>query len=111
MFPRRAVASVTGIWGMAGAVGGILIAKAARLLLDYYKSFGNIEIGYYVMFIICGPAYLLACLIMPLLVPQMKKIEIQNDFKHISLLKNSHCHWCRSRHWTILCSRTCGSRC
>ena len=38
MFPKRAVASITGIAGMAGGVGGIVISKSAGYLFDYYKS-------------------------------------------------------------------------
>ncbi len=36
MFPKKAVASVTGIGGMAGAAGGLLIARAAGLLLAHF---------------------------------------------------------------------------
>jgi ACS family hexuronate transporter-like MFS transporter len=76
MFPKKTVGSVTGIGGMAGAIGGILIAKAAGDLLDHYKELGSIEIGYYILFIICGTAYLLAWVIMHFLVPRMKPIEL-----------------------------------
>ena len=76
MFPRRAVASVTGIGGMAGAVGGILIARLAGRLFDHYKALGHIETGYYIMFIICGLAYLTAWGIMHLLVPKFKTIDL-----------------------------------
>ncbi len=76
MFPRRAVASVTGIGGMAGAFGGILIARLAGKLFDYYKGIGQIETGYYIMFIICGSAYLTAWGVMHLLVPKFKPISI-----------------------------------
>jgi ACS family hexuronate transporter-like MFS transporter len=75
MFPKKTVASVTGMGGMAGAIGGILIARLAGLLFDHYKALGKIETGYYIMFIICGLAYLTAWLIMHLLVPKMKRIE------------------------------------
>ena len=74
MFPKSATASVTGIGGMFGAVGGILIAKAAGKLFDHYKSVGDNETGYLIMFIVCGVAYLLAWLIMHFLVPKLKKI-------------------------------------
>lgn len=37
MFPKKAVSSVTGIGGMAGAVGGILIARLAGSLFDAFK--------------------------------------------------------------------------
>jgi MFS transporter, ACS family, hexuronate transporter len=74
MFPKRAVASVVGIGGMAGAFGGIAIAKLAGALFDYYKGTGHLETGYYIMFIICGSAYLLAWGLMHLLTPRMKPI-------------------------------------
>ena len=76
MFPKKTVGSVTGIGGMAGALGGLLIAKLAGLLFDHYKASGNIETGYYIMFIICGVAYITAWLIMHGLVPRMKRVEI-----------------------------------
>lgn len=77
MFPKKAVASVTGIGGMAGAVGGIIIAKLAGALFDYYKSVGSIETGYYIMFIICGLAYVLAWFLFYIvLVPKYKKVEV-----------------------------------
>ena len=76
MFPKKTVGSVTGIGGMAGALGGMLIAKLAGLLFDHYKALGNIEMGYYIMFLICGSAYLAAWLIMHFLVPKMKRVEL-----------------------------------
>jgi len=77
MFPKKSVASVTGIGGMAGAFGGLLISKLAGLLFDHYKALGQIETGYYIMFIICGLAYLSAWLIMHVLVPSMKPIKMK----------------------------------
>lgn len=76
MFPKRAIASVTGIGGMAGALGGIIIAKSAGILFDHYKALGDIRIGYGIIFMICASAYLLAWLLMHLLVPRFKKIEL-----------------------------------
>lgn len=76
MFPKRATASVTGIGGMFGALGGIVIAKAAGLLFDHYSSIGNEKQGYFIMFIICGLAYITAWLIMHLLVPKMKPVKL-----------------------------------
>lgn len=75
MFPKSTTASVTGIGGMFGAVGGILIAKSAGKLFDHYKVIGDKETGYLIMFIICSIAYLLAWLIMHFLLPKMKKID------------------------------------
>jgi len=75
MFPKKAVASVTGIGGMAGALGGILIAWSAGLLLKHFTTLGKVEVGYSILFIICATAYLLAWLVMHLLVPKFKKIS------------------------------------
>jgi len=74
MFPKKTVASVTGIGGMAGAVGGILIARAAGLLLKHYTALGKVEVGYGIIFVICGVAYITAWTLMHLLVPKFKKI-------------------------------------
>ncbi len=75
MFPKKTVASVTGIGGMAGAVGGILLSWSAGLLLKHFAALNKIEVGYGIMFIICGVAYILAWTVMHLLVPKFKKIE------------------------------------
>jgi ACS family hexuronate transporter-like MFS transporter len=76
MFPKKAVASVTGLGGMAGSVGGIILAAAAGILLDHFKALGNIETGYYIMFLICGSAYLIAWVVINMLAPKMKRVEI-----------------------------------
>jgi ACS family hexuronate transporter-like MFS transporter len=76
MFPKRATASVTGIGGMFGAAGGILLtALVQKNMFVYYRSIGKIETAYYIMFFICGAAYLVAWLIMHFLVPKMKRIS------------------------------------
>lgn len=77
MFPKRATASVTGIGGMFGGLGGILLSVLVqKRMFVYYESIGQIQTGYYIMFFICGAAYLLAWFIMHLLVPKMKAIEL-----------------------------------
>jgi ACS family hexuronate transporter-like MFS transporter len=76
MFPKKAVASVTGIGGMAGAFGGILIAWAAGLLLKHFTALGRVEVGYGIMFVVCGLAYLIAWLVMHFLVPKLKRVEL-----------------------------------
>ena len=77
MFPKKATASVTGIGGMFGALGGILLTLLVQKnMFVYYTKIGQIETGYFIMFCICGASYLLAWLIMHLLVPRMKKVEL-----------------------------------
>jgi MFS transporter, ACS family, hexuronate transporter len=76
MFPKKAVASVTGIGGMAGAAGGILVAQAAGLMLKHYAAIDKVQVGYSFLFIFCGIAYVLAWLIMHLLVPRLKRVVL-----------------------------------
>ena len=76
MFPKKTVGSVTGLGGMAGAIGGILIAYVAGKLFDHYKSLGHLQTGYYIMFFICGSTYLIAWLIMHYLAPRMKLVNL-----------------------------------
>lgn len=74
MFPKKAVASVSGIGGMAGAVGGMLIAWGTGILLDHFKALGEIETGYGIIFVVCALAYIIAWCLMHLLVPKFKQI-------------------------------------
>lgn len=74
MFPKKAVASIVGIGGMAGGIGGVLVTKSGGALFDHYKALGHIETGYTIMFVFCGVAYLLAWAIMKALVPKYKII-------------------------------------
>lgn len=69
MFPRKAVGSVVGFGGMAGAVGGMLVATLAGLILQVTGS-------YMVLFIISGSAYVIAYFIFNLLVPKLDVIDI-----------------------------------
>jgi len=69
MFPRKAVASVVGLGGTFGAVGGMLIAVTAGFILEYTGS-------YLILFIIAGSLYLVALFVINLLVPEIKEIEI-----------------------------------
>lgn len=76
MFPKKAVASVVGIGGMIGAVGGVIVAKSAGILLDHFNNLGEIETGYYFMFIFCALAYLIAWGLFSFLVPKMQKVDL-----------------------------------
>jgi ACS family hexuronate transporter-like MFS transporter len=70
MFPRRAVASVVGIGGFGGAVGGMLIATFTGFLLQFTGS-------YVPVFIMAGSAYLTALLIMHSIVPRLERANIE----------------------------------
>jgi ACS family hexuronate transporter-like MFS transporter len=75
-FPKKAVSSVTGIGGMAGAVGGAFISYVAGGILEHFKGLGHIETGYVIMFAIAGSAYLLAWIIMQVFAPKVKKVTL-----------------------------------
>jgi ACS family hexuronate transporter-like MFS transporter len=69
MFPRHAVGTVVGFGGMAGAVGGMLIAKLTGYILQTTGS-------YVPVFIIAGAAYLIALGVVHLLAPRLEKADI-----------------------------------
>jgi ACS family hexuronate transporter-like MFS transporter len=73
-FPKKVVSSITGIGGLAGAVGGAFISYIAGGILQHFKNLGHIETGYVVMFTIAGSAYLLAWIIMTVFAPKNKKV-------------------------------------
>lgn len=84
MFPKSAVATITGIGGMAGGVGSYLINKGSGVLFDYsantgmkFFGFEGINSGYFIIFSICAVAYLLGWLIMKALVPKYKPIVVE----------------------------------
>jgi ACS family hexuronate transporter-like MFS transporter len=64
MFPRAAVASVVGIGGAAGALGGVLVQKAAGYIVAWTNS-------YFLMFVISGSIYLVALAMIHLLSPRL----------------------------------------
>jgi ACS family hexuronate transporter-like MFS transporter len=71
IFPRKATASVTGIGGFAGAVGGALIAQLVGGLLQ------NLGMdGYVIPFLIASTGYFIALAIMHLLIPEIKPLKL-----------------------------------
>jgi ACS family hexuronate transporter-like MFS transporter len=76
MFPKRTVSSVIGIGGMAGSVGGIIFQPLVGWILDYFQRAGNKGLGYNLIFLICGFAYMLAWLVMHFLAPKMQPVRL-----------------------------------
>lgn len=85
MFPKSAIATITGIGGMAGGIGSFLINKGAGSLFTYSENLGEAftflgfegkQAGYMIVFCICAVAYLIAWFIMKALVPKYKPIEL-----------------------------------
>jgi ACS family hexuronate transporter-like MFS transporter len=84
MFPKGAIATVTGIGGMAGGIGSMILQKSAGNLFVYagetnmtFFGFQGKPAGYFIIFCICAFAYLIGWSIMKLLVPKMKLISVQ----------------------------------
>jgi ACS family hexuronate transporter-like MFS transporter len=69
LFPRRAVGSVVGIGGMAGAVGGILMQAASGRIKEATGS-------YLTMFIIAGAVYFLGLTAIHLLAPRLERAKL-----------------------------------
>lgn len=81
MFPKHAVGTITGIGGMAGGFGSLLINKSSGMLFDFttntnmkFMGFEGIDSGYFIIFCFCAFAYLLGWVIMKSLVPKYKLI-------------------------------------
>ncbi|WP_408022198.1 MFS transporter [Sphingobacterium sp.] len=81
-FPKRAIATVTGIGGLAGGVGAFIINKTSGWLFDYAKEtqmtfmgFQGEEAGYFIIFSFCAIAYLIAWVVMKTLVPKLILIK------------------------------------
>jgi ACS family hexuronate transporter-like MFS transporter len=69
LFPAQAVGSVVGIGGMAGAVGGMLIAKIVGYILQWTGS-------YRIPFLMAGSAYLIALGAIHILTPRLEPARI-----------------------------------
>jgi MFS transporter, ACS family, hexuronate transporter len=83
IFPKRAVAAIAGIGGMAGALGGMLFPMFTGALLDYYHKAGNETTGYAILFAICSSAYVVAFAINHVLAPRFEHLELgANSGKH-----------------------------
>jgi len=81
MFPQGAIATVTGIGGMAGGIGSMILQKVAGNLFVYagetnmtFFGFVGKPAGYFVIFCICAVAYLIGWMLMKALVPRYKLI-------------------------------------
>jgi MFS transporter, ACS family, hexuronate transporter len=69
LFPAQAVASVVGLGGMAGAIGGMLMAKMVGYILQWTGS-------YRIPFLMAGSAYLVALAMVHLLTPRLEPAKL-----------------------------------
>ena len=85
MYPKSAIATITGIGTMTGGIASFAINKGAGWLFDYTEGLGSafhflgfegLEAGYMIIFCYCAVAYLIAWACMKTLVPRYKKVEL-----------------------------------
>ena len=86
MFPKSAVATITGIGAMAGGVGSFLINKGSGMLFDHaaemgeafkFAGFTGKPAGYMIIFCICAVAYLIGWSVMKGLVPKYEPVVVK----------------------------------
>ena len=86
MFPKSAVATITGIGAMAGGVGSFLINKGSGMLFDYAAQMGDAfafagftgkPAAYMIVFCICAVAYLIGWSVMKALVPKYEPVVVK----------------------------------
>ena len=84
MFPKYAIATITGIGAMAGGIGSFIINKGSGVLFDYaaqqadnfaFMGFTGKPAAYMIVFCICAVAYLIGWIVMKALVPKYKPIQ------------------------------------
>ncbi|QEC52246.1 ACS family hexuronate transporter-like MFS transporter [Anseongella ginsenosidimutans] len=68
MFPKKAVASVVGIGGVWGAIGGTILTAATGYIVN--------AAGYLPIFIYASCAYLIALLLIHLLAPKLERAKL-----------------------------------
>lgn len=86
MFPKSAIATITGIGSMAGGIGSMLINWASGHLFVYaeeqgaafqFMGFEGKPAGYMIIFSICAVAYLIGWVVMKALVPKYKPVVMK----------------------------------
>ena len=86
MFPKSAVATVTGIGAMAGGIGSYLINRGSGLLFTYAEKQGDLfaffgftgkPAAYMIVFCICAVAYLIGWSVMKILVPRHSPVVLK----------------------------------
>ncbi len=77
MFPKRAVASVIGLGGMAGSAGGFIFPILTGKLLDSFGASGRVTTGYAILFGICGCMYLVAFALNHVCAPKFEPFKLR----------------------------------
>lgn len=76
MFPKYAVASVIGLGGLAGALGGMYFPIYCGQMLDKFTAQGNVTAGYAILFSICAFAYLITFVVHHFFAPKFEQVKV-----------------------------------
>ena len=77
MFPKKSVASVIGIGGMAGSAGGFIFPIITGYMLDHFEALHKVTAGYSLLFGICACMYLIAFALHHLCAPRFEPITLK----------------------------------
>lgn len=72
IFPKKAVATVVGLSGFTGAIGGALAASLVGLVLEVTNS-------YFLILSIAGFSYLIAWMILKFMIPKIEPIKLEME--------------------------------
>jgi ACS family hexuronate transporter-like MFS transporter len=75
MFPRGAVATVVGLGGFAGAMGGVAFQRLIGYVLQQDPT------AYGTIFMVCGVIYVIALALMHLLAPRMEPVDLTASWR------------------------------
>ena len=79
MFPKKSVASVIGIGGMAGSAGGFIFPILTGYMLDHFEALHRVTAGYAVLFGICACMYLIAFALHHLCAPRFEPVVLHSQ--------------------------------
>lgn len=76
LFPKKTVATITGITGLAGGLGSFIINQGSGTLITYCEAnLGGKSIAYTIIFSYCAVAYILGWLCMKVFTPKFRPIK------------------------------------
>jgi len=76
LFPKKAVATITGITGLAGGLGSFILTKGSGMLFDYsIEHWGSANTGYTIVFSYCAVAYIIGWTCMKVFAPKFNPIK------------------------------------
>ncbi len=77
IFLKKDVATVVGLGGLAGSLGGMVFPWLTGRLLDHFHAIGKVTHGYAILFAICAAAYLVAFAFNHILAPRFEPLRVK----------------------------------